>query len=95
MLLARLVERFAPPVAPVQVESVPARHQAKLTPADRSDISHLDPDESQMAEDFIVSWTTHNGQPPTDDEVFAYVSEQQTLQLAHELNEARRDPWSR
>lgn len=96
-LLARLVDRFAPSIdLPVPVPAAPApRDHLRLSSTDRGDISHLDPAESELAEQFIVQWVQANGQPPTDEEVFAYVTEQQTLQLTAELNEARRDPWSR
>lgn len=94
-LFARLVDRFAPPVdLPVAAPPV-ARDQARLTAADRGDISHLDPDEMQAAQAFIDQWGSQNGYPPSDEEVFNYLAENHTRQLAAELNESRRDPWSR
>lgn len=95
VLLSRLVERFAPDVAPVATQAPVPRDQARLTAADRGDISHLDPDEMMVAQQFAANWEHQNGYPPSEEEVFAYLAENHTRQLAAELNESRRDPWSR
>lgn len=94
-LFARLVDRFAPSIdLPVAAPPV-ARDQARLTPADRGDISHLDPDEMMVAQQFAANWEHQNGYPPSEEEVFNYLAENHTRQLAAALNESRRDPWSR
>lgn len=94
-LLLRLVDRFAPSIElPPAVQAAP-RDQVRLTPSDRGDISHLDPDEMQAAQAFIDKWGRANGYAPSDEEVMGYLAENHTRELAKSLNESRQDPWAR
>lgn len=92
-LLLRLVDRFAPPMDLPGAAPPVARDQARLTPSDRGDISHLDPDEMQAAQAFIDKWGRANGYAPSDEEVFAYLAEHHTQELAKSLNDSREAPW--
>lgn len=95
VLLARLVDRFAP--LPVESVTPPASDPpagadyARLSSRGSvrgGDITHLDPDELQLAQNFVEAYQQQRGQSPSDEEVVSYLAEQETSRLTYELNQA-------
>lgn len=86
LLLARLVDRFVPPV---DATATHPTEQAILSGTDRGDISHLDSYEMAVAEDFVAVYTTTKGHPPDEDEVFEYLADYSTRKFAETLNSSR------
>jgi len=77
-MLARFAERYAPADPPTERAEVRAD----------TGVTHLDPDEAFLAQEFIARTERETGHRPDDDEVLIHLADEKTVDL-HQRLQAR------
>jgi hypothetical protein len=78
-LLARLVDRFAPPLT---IEPSPADRATLRT---ETGVSHVDQDDVALAEYFVARTQASTGHTPDEEEVLIYLADEKTRDLGERL----------